>query len=126
MSGTTPRRVPLPPMQTFTVITREVTYRTVKVRARTPQAAIERADTTDDEDTYTEGDGVESVTDEQGNDVTPEPDPNDEIPFPTIPDAAVDPSWPWCEACRSWHHPDNPTCRANTRKGPANDMKAKR
>ena len=19
--------------------------------------------------------------------------------------------WPWCEACQSWHHPDNPTCR---------------
>lgn len=24
-------------------------------------------------------------------------------------DAEVD--WPWCEACRSWHHPANPTCR---------------
>lgn len=20
-------------------------------------------------------------------------------------------NWPWCEACRSYHHPDNPTCR---------------
>lgn len=19
--------------------------------------------------------------------------------------------WPWCESCRSWHHPDNPTCK---------------
>ena len=19
-------------------------------------------------------------------------------------------SWPWCKACQSWHHPDNPTC----------------
>lgn len=76
MSPGAMRRVPLPPMQTYTVVTREVTYRTVKVRARTVEAAIERADSTDDEDTYTEGDGVGSVTDEQGNDVTPvDPDP---------------------------------------------------
>lgn len=27
-------------------------------------------------------------------------------------------AWPWCEACRSWHHPDNPTCFKLTR--PAN------
>ena len=20
--------------------------------------------------------------------------------------------WPWCEACKSYHHPSNPTCRA--------------
>lgn len=22
-----------------------------------------------------------------------------------------DGSWPWCEACNSWHHPRNPTCK---------------
>jgi hypothetical protein len=21
-------------------------------------------------------------------------------------------AWPWCEPCRSYHHPDNPTCVA--------------
>ena len=21
-------------------------------------------------------------------------------------------SWPWCSSCRSYHHPDNPTCLA--------------
>lgn len=21
-----------------------------------------------------------------------------------------DAGFPWCEACKSWHHPDNPTC----------------
>lgn len=20
-------------------------------------------------------------------------------------------AWPWCDACHSWHHPHNPTCR---------------
>jgi hypothetical protein len=20
-------------------------------------------------------------------------------------------SWPWCDACQSWHHPENPTCK---------------
>lgn len=87
------RRVPkppLPPMQTYTVVTREVTYRTVKVRARTVEAAIERADSTDDEDTYTEGDGVESVTDEQGNDVTPAPA---EDPYPRSVELAAILEW---------------------------------
>lgn len=23
-----------------------------------------------------------------------------------------EPDWPWCEACQSWHHPSNPTCKA--------------
>lgn len=23
----------------------------------------------------------------------------------------TDIAWPWCEACHSWHHPENPTCR---------------
>ena len=22
-----------------------------------------------------------------------------------------DGSWPWCEACKSYHHPQNPTCK---------------
>jgi hypothetical protein len=21
-----------------------------------------------------------------------------------------EPGWPWCEACQSWHHPENTTC----------------
>lgn len=25
---------------------------------------------------------------------------------------AGDPGLPWCRACQSYHHPDNPTCRA--------------
>lgn len=20
-------------------------------------------------------------------------------------------AWPWCDECRSWHDPENPTCR---------------
>lgn len=23
---------------------------------------------------------------------------------------AQGPNWPWCETCRSYHHPENPTC----------------
>jgi len=26
--------------------------------------------------------------------------------------ALWDGSWPWCEACKSYHHPKNPTCKA--------------
>lgn len=22
--------------------------------------------------------------------------------------------WPFCDACQSWHHPDNPTCKLHT------------
>lgn len=29
--------------------------------------------------------------------------------LPGLPDMS---SWPWCEPCKSYHHPDNPTCRA--------------
>lgn len=25
--------------------------------------------------------------------------------------AQPDTAWPFCDACQSWHHPDNPTCR---------------
>lgn len=24
---------------------------------------------------------------------------------------STEPAFPWCDACRSYHHPDNPTCR---------------
>lgn len=27
-------------------------------------------------------------------------------------DEEEDGSWPWCEACKSYHHPKNPTCKA--------------
>lgn len=28
--------------------------------------------------------------------------------------APADQDWPYCETCRSWHHPDNPTCFKRT------------
>lgn len=28
-----------------------------------------------------------------------------------MPNSESQPDWPWCEACQSWHHPENPTCR---------------
>ena len=47
-------------------------------------------------------------------------DANDQLP---VPDAVVNEhgeeideeetegqSWPYCDDCRSWHHPENPTC----------------
>lgn len=32
-----------------------------------------------------------------------------EIPSHT-PSTAEEIDWPWCEACKSYHHPNNPTC----------------
>lgn len=26
-------------------------------------------------------------------------------------------SWPFCDACQSWHHPNNPTCRKRVAPG---------
>jgi hypothetical protein len=27
-----------------------------------------------------------------------------------LPASSDDGSWPWCDACQSYHHPKNPTC----------------
>jgi hypothetical protein len=35
----------------------------------------------------------------------------DALVTPALADIVGDGSWPWCRACRSYHHPNNPTCR---------------